>query len=140
MAIVHIAIFDAIIAITGGYRSYTGIAAAGKDTSMNVAIAQAAHDALTELFPSQALDFSAALRADLKTIPDGRAKNNGIDLGRRAAAAILALRQNDGSEHAEPRVGVDYTTGDEPGDWRQDPISLIPLALGARWAEVKPLS
>ena len=39
--------------------------------------------------------------------------------------------QNDGSEHAEPRVGVDFITGDEPGEWRQDPISLIPLALGA---------
>jgi hypothetical protein len=90
------------------------------------------------LLGEAAPDFSAALREDLKSIPDGRAKSNGIDLGRRAAAAILALRQNDGSEHAEPRVGVDYTTGDEPGDWRQDPISLIPLALGARWAEVKP--
>ena len=35
MAIVHIAIFDAVIAITGGYRSYTGISPAPKDTSMN---------------------------------------------------------------------------------------------------------
>jgi hypothetical protein len=138
MAIVHIAIFDAIIAITGGYRSYTGIAPAGKDTSMNAAIAQAAHDTLTELFPSQSRHFKAALRKDLKSIPDGRAKNNGIDLGHRAAAAILGLRENDGSEHVEPLIGVDYIPGDKPGDWRQDPISLIPLALGARWAEVKP--
>ena len=50
----------------------------------------------------------------------------------------MELRENDGSAHAEPRVGVDFITGDEPGQWRQDPISLIPLALGARWAEVKP--
>jgi PAP2 superfamily len=138
MAMVHIAIFDAVIAITGGYRSYTGIAPAGKDTSINAAIAQAAHDTLTELFPSQAPDLSAVLREDLKSIRDGRAKNNGIEVGQRAAAAILALRQNDESEHTEPRVNVDYTTSDEPGKWRQDPISQIPLALGARWAEVKP--
>jgi PAP2 superfamily len=138
MAMVHIAIFDAVIAITGGYRSYTGIAPAAKDTSMSAAIAQAAHDTLAELFPSQAPDLSAALKEDLKSIRDERAKNNGIDVGRRAAAAILALRQNDGSEHPEPRVGVDYITSDEPGKWRQDPISQIPLALGARWAEVKP--
>ena len=138
MAIVHIAIFDAIIAITGGYRSYTGISPAPKDSSMNAAIAQATHDTLSALFPSQVPAFDLALDEDLKLISDGRAKNNGIDVGRRAAAAILALRQNDGSEYAEPRVGVDYITGDEPGEWRQDPISLIPLALGARWAEVKP--
>jgi hypothetical protein len=138
MAIVHIAIFDAVIAIHGGYRSYTRISPAAKDTSMNAAIAQAAHDTLIALFPSQAENFDMELAEDLKDVPAGRAKNNGIDLGGRAAAAILALRENDGSEHAEPLVGIDFITGDDPGQWRQDPISLIPLALGARWAEVKP--
>lgn len=81
-----------------------------------------------------------ALAEDLKLISNGRAKDNGIDLGRRAAAAILELRENDGSNHREPRVGVDFITGDDPGQWRQDPISLISLALGARWAEVKPFA
>ena len=138
MAIVHIAIFDAVIAIDGGYRSYTGISPSPKEASVNAAIAQAAHDTLSVLFSSQAPSFDAALDADLKLVSNGRAKNNGIDTGHRAAAAILGLRENDGSDHAEPRVGVDFITGDEPGQWRQDPISLIPLALGARWAEVKP--
>ena len=59
-------------------------------------------------------------------------------MGRRAADAILAGRVDDGSQHAEPRVGVDFFTSDEPGRWRQDPISLIPLALGAHWGEVRP--
>ena len=140
MAIVHIAIFDAVIAINGKYRSYTGISPAPKDTSLNAAIAQAAHDTLCALFPSQASNFDTELASDLKSISNGHAKNNGIDVGHRAAAAILELRENDGSDHAEPRVGVDFITGDEPGEWRQDPISLIPLALGARWAEVKPFS
>ena len=140
MAIVHIAIFDAVVAIAGGYHSYTGISPSPKDTSMNAAIAQAAHDTLSALFPSQASSFDLALEEDLKRVPNGRSKNQGIDLGHRAAAAILELRQNDGSEHDEPRVGVDFITGDEPGEWRQDPISLIPLALGARWAEVKPFT
>src|SRR5678816_1257014 len=53
MAIVHIAIFDAINAIHGGYRSYTGIPAAPRNTSVEAAIAEAAHDTLVELFPSQ---------------------------------------------------------------------------------------
>ena len=140
MAIVHIAVFDAVNAIVGGYRSYSGLSPAPTDTSLNAAIAQAAHDTLSALFPSQAADFDMALDEDLKPISNGRTKNQGIDLGHRAAAAILELRQNDGSEHPEPRVGVDFITGDEPGEWRQDPISLIPLALGARWGEVKPFA
>ena len=138
MAIVHIAIFDAVNAIAGGYQSYTGLSSARDDTSMDAAIAQAAHDTLVALFPSQRASFDARLAEDLGRIRDHREKRNGIHLGRRAAAAILALRADDGSQHAEPRVGIEYITSDEPGKWRQDPISQIPLALGAHWGEVRP--
>jgi hypothetical protein len=75
---------------------------------------------------------------DLGRIPDDQAKKNGIDLGRRAAAAILKLRTNDGSQYPEPLIGIDFFTSDQPGKWRQDPISQIPLALGAYWGGVKP--
>jgi hypothetical protein len=138
MAIVHIAIFDAVNAIVGGYQSYADLPPAPVDTSMEAAIAQAAHDTLVALFPSQTASCDAQLAADLSQIPDGHAKAKGIKLGQRAAAAILALRAADGSQQAEPHVGVEFLTGDEPGEWRQDPISLIPLALGAYWGEVKP--
>ena len=137
-AIIHIAIFDAVNAIAGGYQSYTGLPPAPLGTSKDAAIAQAAHDALVALFPSQTASFDLELAEDLSQIPNGAAKTQGIDLGHRAAAAILALRANDGSQHVEPRVGVDFITSDEVGKWRQDPISQIPLALGAYWGTVKP--
>ena len=138
MAIVHIAIFDAVNAIAGGYRSYGGLPLAPRGTSMRAAVAQAAHDALVALFPSQTGSFDARLEEDLGCIQDAVARGKGIDLGHRAAAAILALRAGDGSERAEPRVGVDFITSDQPGKWRQDPISQLPLALGAYWGGVKP--
>jgi PAP2 superfamily len=138
MAIVHIAMFDAVNAIVGGYQSYTDLPAAPANTSMKAAIGQAARDTLAALFPSQTAHFDQQLAADLAKIESGRAKEDGIALGRRAAAAILALRANDGAQHAEPYIGVDFLTGDEPGEWRQDPISLNPLALGAHWGEVTP--
>ena len=138
MAIVHIAIFDAVNAIVSGYQSYTDLPTAPANTSMKAAIVQAAHDTLAALFPSQTAHFDQQLAADLAKIEGGRAKENGIALGRRAAAAILALRANDGSQHTEPHVDIDFLTGDEPGEWRQDPISLNPLALGAQWGEVTP--
>jgi PAP2 superfamily len=140
LAIVHIAIFDAVNAIHGGYRSYTGLAAAHQRTSMDAGIAQAAHDTLVALFPSQQASLDQLLAEDLSQIKIGdiSAKNNGVDLGRRAASAILAQRATDGSQHAEPRIGVDFIPSTAPGKWRQDPISQIPLALGARWGEVKP--
>jgi hypothetical protein len=138
MAIVHIAIFEAVNAIVGGYRSYTELAPARGAASLHGAIAQAAHDTLIAMFPSQAASFAAELAADLAKIPNSKAKQNGIDLGRRAALAILDRRADDGAQHAEPRMGVDFIPSNLPGKWRQDPISLIPLAMGAHWDEVEP--
>ena len=137
-AIVHIAMFDAVNAIVGGYRSFTGIHRVHEETSIDAAIAQAAHDTLVVLFSSQTAAFDQQLANDLSDIPSGNPKTRGIALGSRAAAAILALRANDGSAHAEPRLGVDFFPSNQPGKWRQDPISLVPIALGARWSEVDP--
>lgn len=138
MAIVHIAIFEAINAIVGGYESYVGLARVTESTSIQAAIAQAAYDTLAELFPSQEADFAAVLTKDLAEVTDGPRKTNGIELGHAAAEAILALRANDGSDHPEPVVGVDYIPSDAPGQWRKDPISNLPIALGADWNMVEP--
>ena len=131
IAIVHIAIFDAVNAIAGGYRGYTGLRPAPDDASIDAAIAQAAHDTLIALFPSQAATFDQELAEDLHEIrAGGRTKAQGIEVGRRAAAAILAQRAKDGSQHAEPRVGIDHVTSNQPGHWRQDPVSKIPARAG----------
>src|SRR5438874_3340326 len=139
MAIIHIAIFDAVNAIGGdSYASYTCIKGNAGSASMDAAISQAAHDTLVALFPSQKLTFDGYLAEDLLRITSKPEKASGVDLGRRAAAAVLASRVGDGSETPEPHVGVEYLTSNLAGSWRQDPISLIPIALGAHWSECKP--
>lgn len=138
MAIVHIAVFEAVNAIDGSYQSYTNLPRAHAGTSMKAAISQAAHDTLVAMYPSQTATFDAELASDLAKIPNGPAKNDGIDLGQRAATSILELRANDGAQRPEPKVGVDFITSDEPGKWRQDPISKNALALGAYWGDVTP--
>ena len=139
MAIVHVAVFEAVNAITGRYESYVGLPQVADDTSLKAAIAQAAHDTLAALYPSQAPTFAAQLEEDLAKVEDGAAqKAAGIELGHRAARAILDVRANDGSDQPEPRIGVDYFPEDKPGVWKQDPVSLNPLALGAHWGEVTP--
>jgi hypothetical protein len=138
LAIVHIAIHDALTAIYRRYPAYSGPLPAFADSSPDAAIAQAAHDTLATLYPRQAVRLHKLLNADLARLPDGRSKLNGIDIGRRAAAAILALRANDGSERPEPVVGEDYPLYQEPGKWRPDPVSGVQVALGAYWGQVKP--
>jgi hypothetical protein len=138
MAIVHVAMFDAVDAVVGGYESYSGVGSPGGPISLDGAISQAAHDSLVALFPSQAGSFDTWLAEGMAGIKDNKAKENGKDLGRRTAAAILALRVADGSEFPEPRVNVDHLTSELPGHWRQDPISRVPLALGAHWGQCVP--
>ena len=101
-------------------------------------MSQAAHDTLVALFPAQAENFDALLDEDLDGIRRPHARKNGIILGQRVASAILALRAGDGSAKPEPLMGTEHITSDLPGRWRQDPISLIPIALGAYWGECVP--
>jgi len=147
MAIAHIALFEAVNAVNGGYSSYTGIAR-DKKASVNVAIAYAVHDALVYLYPSQKPRLDSLLNQDLATIAEkGASRAEGVVLGEAAAASIVALRTNDGSQYAEPLMGVNCSN--QPGDcytplpglghWSLDPVnSGEKHALGAFWPLVKP--
>ena len=61
IAIVHIAMFEAVNAIDRSCKSYVGITPAQPVSSMNCAIAQAAHDTLCAVFPSQTPSFDQLL-------------------------------------------------------------------------------
>lgn len=137
IAIVHIGMFEALNAIVGGFKSYSPPNKKGPG-STDAAIAQAAHDTLAVLWPSQKPSFDQRLAEDLALIANGQLKSNGIAIGKAAAAAIIARRADDGSQHAEPRVNIDFIPSNAAGKWRQDPISLHPLALGALWGGVTP--
>jgi len=138
MAIFSIAIYDALNAIRHRYPGYSGPLTALAGSSPDAAIAQAAHDTLVALYPHQAARLDAWLSEDLARLPAGRARLDGIDIGRRAAAAILALRADDGANLLNPRVGENYPLETEPGKWRPDPVSMNPTAAGAYWYRVRP--
>ncbi len=139
MAIVHIAMADAVSAISGGFSSYTGVKNRAHSISIEIAISQAAHDTLVALYPSQTASFDMFLEMDLaRVVATKQQRGNAKDLGSTVAAAILAMRANDGSQIPEPRLGTAYQTSDLAGHWRQDPVSLVPSALGAHWGECFP--
>ena len=122
MAIVHLAIYEAVNAIAGGHESFTGLDRAPKNASIDAAIAQAAHDTLVEVFPSQSETMRGHMREELAALPR-YGLEPGLQIGRKAAQAVLKIAARDGSAHPEPRLGIDFFTSTEPGKWRQDPIS-----------------
>jgi hypothetical protein len=138
IAIVHLAIFDAVNAVRGGYESYSGLTVSPGPVALPAAIAQAGHDTLIAMFPAQTAIFDAQLGVDLREVRNRNARANGVTLGQRAAAAVLLMRSEDGASHPEPFLGTDWTTSDLAGHWRMDPISRLPIVLGGHWGECIP--
>ncbi len=140
LAMIHIAMADAVAMTDGSFTTFFPEAAAPHDASLDAAVAQAAHDTAVELYPSQAATFDAALAHDLGRIPDGRAKAEGIAAGKAAAVTCLAARDGDGSELSAPGAPNDYVFGTMPGEWRSDPLHADATPLGPHWGVVKPFA
>ena len=131
MGIVHVAIYDTAVAIEGGYRPYVPTPAAPADTSSAAAIATAAYDTLTGLQPqlggNQAVldgDYAAYMAA----IPDGTAKQDGIEVGRLAAQSVLATRTNDGRGCTTSLADLGLPAV-APGVWQPGAGAVLGLCL-----------
>ncbi len=99
MAIVQVSIHDAINGVTGKYRQYGAPARAPFGASRDAAAIAAAHYALRQLFPAQSATLDAAREASLVSHALSEA-DPGIGFGVAVAAAIVALRSNDGAAQA----------------------------------------
>jgi hypothetical protein len=100
-AMLHVAMFEAVNAIEGRYLPYKLNLAADRTTSKEAAAASAGHDILLALYPDQQSALDATLATMLAGIADGEVKAKGIDLGKKAAAEIIALRAKDGIDAQE---------------------------------------
>jgi hypothetical protein len=149
MGIVHAAIYDAAVAIEGGYEPYAITLIAPPDTSSAAAIATAAHHTLVGppatglqpalgLTPAQQAILDGDYSSYLAAIPDGTAKTNGITVGEQVAAAVVALRTNDGRD-ANPVYGQPPFVPPPPGPgvWEPNPSGPV---LGLRLPGILPLA
>jgi hypothetical protein len=131
-AIVQLAVFEAVNAITGDYEPYLGIVEGPPDASVEAAAIAAAHRTLVALRPGSAAALDDLRAASLAAIPDGPEKDAGIEVGEDAAAVILELRADDGWDAVVP-----YTPGSDPGDWTPAPPVFAP-AFHPHWGLVTP--
>jgi hypothetical protein len=72
-------------------------------------------------------------------IPEGEAKTDGIALGGRVAAAMLAKRADDGRE-ADPTLADLGPPPPGPGIWERNPGNPLPPVLGLRLPRITPLA
>ncbi len=108
IAMVHIAMFEAVNSIEPRYTPYRTRFSVEPDVSREAAAAVAAHHVLVLAYPEQAKDFDKALETSLAAVADGSPKAEGLRLGDRAAHAILDERRADGAD--APNTYRPFTT------------------------------
>ena len=131
MAMVHLAVFDAVNGVRGKFQRYHIEGKARNNASAEAAAATAAHGVLSAIFPSQVAAFDARLAESLAGIPTGP-RNRGIEWGLACAEDILALRSADNSGLVIP-----YVPPVGPGFWIPTPPANAP-ALLPNWPLVTP--
>jgi hypothetical protein len=133
MGIVHAAIYDAVVAIEGGYRPFAIAPHVPPKTSVDAAVAAAAHRVLAGRFHDQQFDLDGVYEVYLSGIPDGEAKTNGIQVGEEVGLGMLQLRSNDGLDTIVPYLQR------APGPGVYEPTAPV-TPLGTRMPHVLPLA
>jgi len=137
-AIVQLAVFEAVNSITGNYQPYLGTIVAPSGASAEAAAAQAAHDVLVTYFQNSQATLDQQLAASLALIPDGQPKIDAIATGKAAAAAMIALRTNDGSSP----LTLYTPKPPAPGIWQATPscpvVGGVAKGLFFNWQNVTP--
>jgi hypothetical protein len=144
MAYASAAVYDALVAIAGGFESYGPAIAAPTGASVDAAVVEAAYRTLWAYFPPESCNptsppavyafclgvrprLDAFYAEALAAIPRGDAKTDGQAVGLQAANDIIALRSGDG--RMTP-IGVSSsfsTLPSGPGVWRLTPPFAPPL-------------
>jgi hypothetical protein len=129
----HGAIYDEVRAVEQKSAPYAVDLKAPAGTSLDGAVAAAAHGALVRLAPAQRSMLDAALTAALAKIPEGQGKSDGIGLGAQIGDKIAALRSSD---QADARVAFTPKTG--AGHYQLTPPGSPMPAILAHWGGVTP--
>ena len=131
MAATQLAVFEALNAIQGGYEPYLGTVVGPAGASADAAVIAAAYRVLKHYVPGAAIDMQRA--NSLAAIPDGSAKDVGIDVGEAAAAAIIAARSND-----LPVAESFFPTSTDPGQWQRTPSCGAGGGSSLHWPNLRP--
>jgi len=132
-AIMHAAIYDAVVSITRDDPPYVVSAPAPREARIDAAAAQAAHDSLAALYPKLQPELDALLASQLAAIPDSKPKQDGIRVGSDVATRLIADRADDGSAAVAPP----FVAGTQPGDYRPTPPNF-PAPVFTGWSNVTP--
>jgi hypothetical protein len=144
MAYVSAAVYDAVVAIEGGFEPYGPAIAAPAGASVDAAVVEAAYRTLWAYFPPESCNpasppavyafclgirpsLDASYAEALAAIPPGEARTDGQTVGLQAANDLIALRSGDGRMTPISVSTLFPTLPPGPGVWRLTPPFARPL-------------
>ncbi|MEX0716116.1 MAG: FG-GAP-like repeat-containing protein [Planctomycetaceae bacterium] len=138
MAMVHLAIFDAVDSFDRKWKPYIEHVPVPAGASREAAVAGAASDVMTYLYGRQSTIVSRTNTqlADLRAAGvSERSIADGLAVGKAAARRIIEAREDDGADAVVP-----WPDSDEPGEYRTDrwtPDAESPPSA-PQWPKVEP--
>lgn len=134
LAMVQVAMYDAVNAVTQTHEAYLNITFyVPANASTQAAAAAAAHEVLRSLYPAEITTFDAALQSSLDALSDDAdAIEQGVNLGTAVGDLMLETRAGDGAS-----VSVPYTLSSNPGDWQPTPPAFAQAPALPQWPTVK---
>jgi PAP2 superfamily len=135
LAIMHAAIYDAVVAIDRSATPYLTTVHGPGDASLAAAADTAARDTLITLYPSLQGSIDQEYAGLVAQLPSRRRVSEGIHVGKQVAAQLLAARRGDGSS-APP---IPLEPGTNPGDYQLTPPSFSPPVF-TQWRFVRPFT
>jgi hypothetical protein len=134
LAILHLAMYDAVSAVTGDREPYAGPAPVVTHASAPAAAIEAGYHILLVEIPSRQADLNLVYQRLRSQIADSPEKVNGTAAGAEAAQRLLTLRRNDGRN-----LTVPYVPGSGPATWIPTPPEFLP-STSAFLARVTPFT
>jgi hypothetical protein len=95
LAVVQTSVYGAVNAITARYPAGGMEPGTARGGSVEAAVASASREALLALLPAGRPAIDAAYQAGIAQVAAGAARDSGIAVGQKSAAAILAIRADD---------------------------------------------
>jgi hypothetical protein len=133
-AILHLAMYDAVTAVTGDREPYAVAPPVVHPASPDAAAIEAGYRVLLAEFPAQQTLLQSTYEKLLSAHPDSSAKRNGMKVGAIVARRLLRVRADDGRNAI-----VSYTPGSGAGMWVPTPPGFLP-ATTAFLARVVPFT
>ena len=135
LAIMHAAIYDAVVSIDHSANPYLTNVDGPRRASLAAAADTAAHDTLVALYPNLRSSIDDEYAQLLARVPAGPRKTLGIRVGQRVAQQILARRANDGSGASL----IPFQPGTAPGDYQLTPPAFAQPVF-THWRFVEPFA